>query len=134
LNDSSVQTPILLIDSLFGQKHGHSKRLYKLTASIWERTPLTQPWQKQSDGSLLRTLGNLRLVVQPHPVNGAIRFLLIREAANRPGIMGALIRSGYEQSVACAMAAAEKIAARLMDMMPAPAAQERMLADTAMPA
>jgi hypothetical protein len=48
--------------------------------------------------------------------------------------MGALIRSGYEQSVACAMAAAEKIAARLMDMMPAPASQERMLADTAMPA
>jgi hypothetical protein len=73
-----------------------------------------QRWQKQADGNLLRTIGNFRMVVHSKPISGAIRFILIREAVNCPGFAGAMLASGYEQSVGCAMAAVEKMAARLM--------------------
>jgi hypothetical protein len=95
---------------------------------------LTQPWQKQADGSLLRRTADLRLVVQPHSVSGAVRFLLIREPGNRPGAVGALIRSGYRQTVACAMAAAEAMATQLMVRVSASAFQDPALAVAAMPA
>jgi len=72
-----------------------------------------QLWQKQADGNFLRTVESFRMIVQPKPIYGEIRFILIREAASRPGFTGAILASGYEQSVACAMAAAEKVAARL---------------------
>ena len=72
-----------------------------------------QLWQKQADGNFLRTIGSFRMIVQPKPIYGEIRFILIREPLNRPGFTGAILASGYEQSVACAMAAVEKVAARL---------------------
>jgi len=67
-----------------------------------------QHWQQQTDGSLLRAAGDLRLIVQP--VQGAARFILIREASDHPGGFAAMIASGHKQSVPCAMAAAEKMA------------------------
>jgi hypothetical protein len=74
-----------------------------------------QPWQKQADGSLLRRIGGLRVVVCCKPMNGAFRFILIQETRSCPGPVTAMIASGHEQSVQCAMAAAEKMAGRLMD-------------------
>jgi hypothetical protein len=68
----------------------------------------------QDQRNAQRTIGNFRMIVHSKPVNGAVRFILIREAVNRPGFTGAMLASGYEQSVGCAMAAVEKMAARLM--------------------
>jgi hypothetical protein len=73
-----------------------------------------QLWQKQADGNLLRTIGSFRMIVQPKPINGEVRFILIRQRVNRSGVTSAMLASGYEQSVGCAMAAVEKMAARLM--------------------
>ena len=74
-----------------------------------------QLWHKQADGRLLRTVGPLKMVIHPHPIHGAIRFILIRESPNHPGgSLGAMIASGYKESVGCAMAAVEKMAGRLI--------------------
>jgi len=73
-----------------------------------------QLWHKQADGRLLRTVGPLKMVIHPHPIHGAIRFILIREPSNHPGSLGAMIASGYKESVGCAMAAVEKMAGRLI--------------------
>jgi len=73
-----------------------------------------QRWHKQADGNLLRTIGNFRMIVHSKPIHGAVRFILIRETATGPGFTGAMLASGYEQSVGSAMAAVEKMAARLM--------------------
>ena len=82
-----------------------------------------QRWQKQADGNLLRMIGNFRVVVHSKPLNGAIRFILIREVVNCPDFTGAMLASGYEQSVGCAMAAVEKMAARLMATIPSVGSQ-----------
>jgi hypothetical protein len=72
-----------------------------------------QLWQRQVDGNFLRTIGSLKMIVQPKPIHGEIRFILIREAVNHPTFTRTMLASGYEQSVGCAMAAVERIAARL---------------------
>jgi hypothetical protein len=69
---------------------------------------------KASRREFVAEIGNFRMIVHSKPVHGAIRFILIREAVNDPGFTGAMLASGYEQSVGCAMAAVEKMAARLM--------------------
>lgn len=87
-----------------------------------------QLWEKQLDGSFLRKIGNLRMVILPNLINGTVRFILIQDAANYPDT-GAMIRSGHTESVACAMAAAENIAVRLMALMAPTASQEHRLPD-----
>lgn len=72
-----------------------------------------QSWQKQVDGRLVRMAGALTMIVQPNSIHGAIRFILLREAAQHPGFPDAMIVSGYEESVGGAMAAVERIAGRL---------------------
>jgi len=74
-----------------------------------------QPWQKQADGSLLRAIENLRMIVHPNAINGDTRFILIREAGNGPDCSGAMIASGYEQSVGSAITVVEKMAAGLRE-------------------
>jgi hypothetical protein len=74
-----------------------------------------QPWQKQADGSLLRAIENLRMIVHPNAINGDTRFVLIREAGNGPGYSSAMIASGHEQSVGSAITVVEKMAAGLRE-------------------
>ena len=72
-----------------------------------------QPWQKQADGSLLRAIENLRMIVHPNAINRDTRFILVREAGNGAGYSSAMIASGHEQNVGSAITMVETMAAQL---------------------
>jgi hypothetical protein len=74
-----------------------------------------QPWQKQADGSLLRAVENLRMIVHPNAINGDTRFILVRETGGGAGYSSAMIASGHEQSVGSAITVVEKMAAGLRE-------------------